>query len=93
MTSINIANNRSAIFRPSNYSTYAYSSFQIYISNSIYVPFVEDWIRVFGRRQLMVINSEHYFSNTATTNQQIYKFLGLGMVVRDNISIFLVQYI
>ena len=51
--------------------------FQSYVFRSIYHDQLHRWLRLFPRQQLMIIQSEHFFENSADTMNDAAEFLGL----------------
>jgi len=51
--------------------------FQSYVFRSLYHDQVHRWLRLFPRRQLMIIQSERFFENEAGTMNEAAEFLGL----------------
>lgn len=61
-----------------------------YIRRGIYEPYVRMYFDLFGRDQIMVIQSEFFFNNTAQTMNDVLQFLQLPQnpVAVDSPSIF-----
>jgi hypothetical protein len=51
--------------------------YQSYVFRSLYHDQLHRWIRLFPRRQLMIIQSESFFENKAETMNAVAEFLGL----------------
>ena len=51
--------------------------FQSYVFRSLYHDQLHRWLRLFPRRQLMIIQSERFFENEAGTMNAAAKFMGL----------------
>jgi hypothetical protein len=51
--------------------------FQSYVFRSLYHDQLHRWLRLFPRRQLMIIPSERFFENEAATMSEAADFLGL----------------
>ena len=51
--------------------------FKSYVFRSLYHDQVQRWLRLFLRRQLMIIQSERFFENPADTMNEVAEFLGL----------------
>jgi tetratricopeptide (TPR) repeat protein len=49
-----------------------------YLVISMYVYFLERWMSVFPKEQLLVLNSEEFFTNPPTNLTTVFKFLGLA---------------
>lgn len=47
------------------------------VISSAYAPFVEDWLKVFGKEQVMVLKFEDYSKDMSGTIKEIYQFLDL----------------
>ena len=45
--------------------------------HSLYIYFLQQWLNVFPREQLLIITSEDLFTNTQDTMSQIFNFLEL----------------
>ena len=50
---------------------------QSYVFRSLYHDQLHRWLRLFPRRQLMIIQSESFFDNAADTMNEVVGFLGL----------------
>jgi tetratricopeptide (TPR) repeat protein len=46
-----------------------------YISRGIYVKFLKKWMSIFPKEQFLIIKSEDFYDNPATTLSQVYHFL------------------
>ena len=44
----------------------------------MYSVFLEEWLRVFPRDQILVVRAEDYFKDRTPTLNTIFNFLGLG---------------
>ena len=53
------------------------SEFLGYVTYSIYLYFLKEWLTVFPRGQILILKSEDLFFNPATTLKRVYDFLGL----------------
>ncbi len=51
--------------------------YQSYVFRSLYHDQLHRWLRLFPREQLMIIQSEIFFENTAETMNKVVEFLGL----------------
>ncbi|MBJ89908.1 MAG: hypothetical protein CMO98_08635 [Woeseia sp.] len=51
--------------------------YQSYMFRSLYCDQVHRWLRLFPRRQLMIIQSEQFFERKVETMNQVAEFLGL----------------
>ena len=51
--------------------------FQSYVFRSLYHDQLHRWLRLFPRRQLMIIPSDRFFENEAGTMSDVADFLGL----------------
>ena len=50
----------------------------LYMRASLYHVFIDDWLNVLPRHQVMVIRAEDYFDDKRSTLEEVFKFLGLG---------------
>lgn len=48
-----------------------------HLLNSLYIYYLERWLVIFPREQLLIVKSEDLFSNPSATMKQIYSFLNL----------------
>ena len=48
-----------------------------YIASSIYLDWLQKWLNIFPREQLLILPSEEFYSDPKTTMQQVFNFLGL----------------
>ncbi len=48
-----------------------------YIASGVYVEFIKRWLAIFPREQLLILNSEDFYREPATTMNQVFNFLGL----------------
>ena len=53
------------------------SEFLGYVTYSLYLYFLKEWLTVFPREQILILKSEDLFFNPATTLKRVYDFLGL----------------
>jgi len=51
--------------------------FKSYVFRSLYHDQVNRWLRLFSREQIMIIQSEQFFENEASTMSKVAGFLGL----------------
>jgi hypothetical protein len=51
--------------------------FKSYVFRSLYHDQLHRWLRLFPRRQLMIIQSERFFEDRADTMNEVAEFLGL----------------
>ena len=51
--------------------------FQSYVFRSLYHDQIHRWLRLFPREQLMIIQSERFFENSADTMNAVAEFLGI----------------
>ena len=51
---------------------------QLYFRASLYSVYVEDWLKVFPRDQIMVIKGEDYYDDRRNVLERVFKFLVLG---------------
>jgi hypothetical protein len=51
--------------------------YQSYVFRSLYHDQVYRWLRLFPRKQLMILQSEHFFNDEAGTMKEVAEFLGL----------------
>ncbi|MDJ0744159.1 MAG: tetratricopeptide repeat protein [Xenococcaceae cyanobacterium MO_167.B27] len=47
------------------------------VISSLYIYKVKSWLEVFPREQVLILNSEYFYSNTAKAMEEVYNFLGL----------------
>ena len=52
--------------------------FQVRLYISVYWAYIANWLRVFGRKQVLVIPIEKYSENRELYANKTYEFLGLG---------------
>ncbi|MGK7919850.1 MAG: tetratricopeptide repeat protein [Trichodesmium sp.] len=48
-----------------------------YIASSVYLDWLQKWLNIFPREQLLILPSEEFYSNPKTTMKQVFNFLGL----------------
>lgn len=48
-----------------------------YLSRGIYAEQLERWVKLFPRRQLLILQSERFFTNPEETLKKVFDFLGL----------------
>ena len=51
---------------------------QVPLTMGLYSVYVEEWLRVFPRKQLYFLKFEEFIHNRQKYLQQIFRFLGLG---------------
>ncbi len=49
----------------------------VYLLYSLYVYFLQKWLNLFPREQLLILKSEDLFEHPKTTMNQVFQFLGL----------------
>jgi len=59
-----------------NYYSWKYYDYA-YLNQGIYIEKIKNWIKIFPKEQLLVIQSEKLFTDTAFTFEKILKFLEL----------------
>lgn len=59
-----------------NYYSWKYYDYA-YLNQGIYIEKIKNWIKIFPKEQLLVIQSEKLFTDTASTFEKILKFLEL----------------
>ncbi len=52
--------------------------------HSLYVYFLEQWLKVFPRKQLLILRSEDLFTNTQDTMSKVFNFLEIGEFPKKN---------
>ena len=52
--------------------------------HSLYVYFLQQWLKVFPREQLLILRSEDLFTNTQDTMSQVFNFLEVGQFPKRN---------
>ncbi|XP_069106463.1 carbohydrate sulfotransferase 15-like [Argopecten irradians] len=52
-------------------------TFKVPLSASIYHVHLKEWLKVFSRRQILIIRSEDYRANISQTLQDVFSFLGV----------------
>ena len=57
---------------------FVHPQYGIYIRASMYYVFILDWLTVFPRDQIMIVQAEEYFSNRTKTLLDVFEFLNLG---------------
>ena len=63
------------------YSVETQARFKVRLHISLYHAFILDWMRVFGREQVMVIPLEKYVEDKLGYARKIYNFVGLGKML------------
>jgi len=48
-----------------------------YIASSVYLDWLQKWLNIFPREQLLILPSEEFYSDPKTTMKQVFNFLGL----------------
>ncbi|NET41317.1 tetratricopeptide repeat protein [Okeania sp. SIO2B3] len=48
-----------------------------YIASGVYVEFLKKWLAIFPREQLLILKSEDFYRDSATTMKQVFDFLDL----------------
>jgi hypothetical protein len=59
-----------------NYNSFDHQNYS-YLSRGIYVDQLENWTSFFHREQILVLKSENFFNDPATTLEQVIEFLNL----------------
>jgi len=59
-----------------NYNSFDHQKYS-YLSRGIYVDQLENWTSFFHREQILVLKSEDFFNDPATTLEQVIEFLSL----------------
>ncbi|MDR6999845.1 sulfotransferase domain-containing protein [Neobacillus niacini] len=57
---------------------------QIYLKKGMYAEQLERWLKWFPTNQLLIIQSEKFFSNPAQTLTKVYRFLGVSNIRLTN---------
>ncbi|KAL8602837.1 hypothetical protein ACOMHN_056331 [Nucella lapillus] len=67
------------------YNSTLYSSSVVRLSEGMYSVFVEDWVRVFSRDQILLLKFEDYVTDTHTHLATVYSHLGVDPI--DDVSV------
>ncbi|ELU18071.1 hypothetical protein CAPTEDRAFT_107906 [Capitella teleta] len=51
---------------------------QLYFRASLYSVYLEDWLKVFPKEQVLVLKAEDYYFDRRSSLEQVFKFLELG---------------
>lgn len=57
-----------------------------YLKKGIYADQLARWMQLFPRNQILIIQSEKFFSNPQATLNQIYRFLGVPVMEAKNLE-------
>ena len=52
-------------------------NFQGYLAKGLYINFLEKWIKVFPRKQFLILSSEEFYVNPDLKTTEVLNFLGL----------------
>ncbi|XP_064602186.1 carbohydrate sulfotransferase 15-like [Liolophura sinensis] len=77
---------RQASIRSCAYNATVKSIAKVRLRVGMYSVFMKDWLRVFPREQFFIIRTEEYADNPRDVLQELYKFLGLGMLSDSHIT-------
>ena len=58
------------------------------LSQSLYYYKLKRWMKIFPRHQFLILKSENFFAQPATSMQQVYEFLELRNIQTDNYQIY-----
>src|SRR5205085_11737737 len=70
------AQEREKIVKDEGYESYAYKHLS-YLTRGIYVDQLRVWMELFPREQLLILKSEEFYADPATTLKQVLAFLNL----------------
>jgi Sulfotransferase domain len=70
------AQEREKILKDEHYQSYAYKHHS-YLTRGIYVDQLQAWMSFFPREQFLILKSEDFYADPATTLKQVYTFLNL----------------
>ena len=48
--------------------------------NSLYVIYIQDWMKVYPSKQMLLIKSEDFDKNTTDVMNDVFSFLDLGNI-------------
>ncbi|ELT90299.1 hypothetical protein CAPTEDRAFT_124050, partial [Capitella teleta] len=57
-----------------------YERVSLFLRASLYSVYLEDWLKVFPREQLLVLRTEDYYHNRRATLEQVFSFVKLGFL-------------
>lgn len=57
-----------------------------YLSRGLYVEQIEDWLKWFDLKQLLVLESESFFNEPEKGLKSVYDFLGLENIVAEDLT-------
>ena len=72
----------------SNEKYYSYNhNHYSYLSRGIYIDQINEWMKYFSREQMLIINSEDFFSDPKKTVNLVFDFLGIKKYDINNVEI------
>ena len=61
----------------SDVNSYNYCNISLYIKRSQYIESLSQWMDIFPKNQFLILKSEDFFADPATTLNQVFQFLGV----------------